>query len=64
MPAGITVQNISDIKNLIGNANLQNDSMNMSNLNMTNECSSLSPTSGRITSGTLTGPFIQTKLIK
>jgi hypothetical protein len=63
MPAG-SVQGIPNLKNLIGGNNFQNDSMNMSNLNITNECSSLSPKSGGIVGGTLTGPFIPSKLIK
>ena len=63
MPAGVGLA-IPTLKNLIGSNNLQNDSMNMSNLNITNECSSLSPTSGGIAGGTMTGPFIPSKLIK
>jgi hypothetical protein len=38
--------------------------MNMSQMNLTNECSSLSPTSGGIGGGTLTGPLAPSKLIK
>jgi hypothetical protein len=38
--------------------------MNLSNLNFTNECSSLSPTSGCGAGGTLTGPFAPSQLIK
>jgi hypothetical protein len=44
--------------------NNNNDSMNLSNLNFTNECSSLSPTSGSGAGGTLTGPFAPSQLIK
>ncbi len=64
MPAGAGIQTIPNLKNIIGSNNLQNDSMNMSNLNITNDCSSLSPTSGGIIGGTLTGPFAPTMLIK
>lgn len=52
------------IKNLNAQINIQNESMNQSNLNVTNECSSLSPTSGGGYGGTLTGPIAPTQLIK
>ena len=57
--------NKGKIRNHYTNQAAQNESMNLSNLNLTNECSSLSPTSGGgVTGGTLTGPFAPAKLIK